>query len=268
MKRVLEVGKDVKIRGAGTLAYALSQSYVVGFLVALATAAIIFLLADRSAPLVKDFFGLEGVSLPHTATVGWFPLTMALNWLLDHIPGIRRIHLDLEGMKKRLGIWGEPVVIGLLLGVILAILARAPLFFEDVGANVAFALLLGMQMAAVIVLLPRMVEALKEGLLPLVQEIRAFLARKFPGRKIYLGLDASLALGHPAVLILGLVMVPLTLLLALGLGALGVNRMLPFADLGLTSFLYDLVCGSSPGQSLSGSPYRVSRHGPDSFHRY
>ncbi|GFP30933.1 PTS transporter subunit IIC, partial [Candidatus Hakubella thermalkaliphila] len=87
-----------------------------------------------------------------------------------------------------------------------------------------------------------------------------------PGRKIYLGLDASLALGHPAVLILGLVMVPLTLLLALGLGALGVNRMLPFADLGLTSFLYDLVCGSSPGQSLSGPAYRHSHYGLNSYH--
>jgi hypothetical protein len=83
-------------------------------------------------------------------------------------------------------------------------------FLEDVGANVAFILLLGIQMAAAIVLLPRMVEVLKEGLLPLVQEIRAFLARRFPERKIYLGLDASLALGHPAVLILGLLMVPLT----------------------------------------------------------
>ncbi|GFP41301.1 PTS system, galactitol-specific IIC component [Candidatus Hakubella thermalkaliphila] len=234
---------------AGTLAYALSKSYVVGLLVALATAAIIFLLADRSAPLVKDFFGLEGVSLPHTATVGWFPLTMALNWLLERIPGIKRIHLDLEGMKKRLGVWGEPVVIGLLLGVVLAILARAPLFFEDVGANVAFTLLLGMQMAAVIVLLPRMVEVLKEGLLPLVQEIRAFLARKFPGRKIYLGLDASLALGHPAVLILGLLMVPLTLLLALGLGALGVNRMLPFADLALLPF-FMIWCVAPHGGNL------------------
>jgi PTS system galactitol-specific IIC component len=81
-----------------------------------------------------------------------------------------------------------------------------------------------------------MVEVFKEGLLPLVEEIGAFVARKFPGRKIYLGLDASLALGHPAVLILALLMVPLTLLLALGLGALGVNRMLPFADLALLPF--------------------------------
>jgi PTS system galactitol-specific IIC component len=107
MKSVLEVDKDVKTRGAGTLAYALSESYLVGLLVALATAAIIFLLADHSAPLVKDFFGLEGVSLPHTATGDWFPLTMALNWLLERIPGIKRIHLDLEEMKKHLGLWGS-----------------------------------------------------------------------------------------------------------------------------------------------------------------
>jgi PTS system galactitol-specific IIC component len=93
------------------------------------------------------------------------------------------------------------------------------------------------------------VEVLKEGLLPLVQEIRAFVARKFPGRKIYLGLDASLALGHPAVLIIGLVMVPLTLLLALALGALGVNRLLPFADLALLPF-FMIWCVAPHGGNL------------------
>ena len=58
-------------------------------------------------------------------------------------------------MKERFGIFGEPVLIGFIIGAVIGLLAGQP--FGEILA-------LGINMAAVMVLLPRMVSLLVEGL--------------------------------------------------------------------------------------------------------
>lgn len=50
-------------------------------------------------------------------------------------------------------------------------------------------------MAAVMVLMPRMVKILMEGLLPVSESAREWLNKRFGDREIYIGLDAAVALG-------------------------------------------------------------------------
>jgi PTS system galactitol-specific IIC component len=80
-------------------------------------------------------------------------------------------------------------------------------------------------------LLPRVVSILVEGLVPLTEAARHFAAQHFPDRDLYIGLDAADLMGFKNIISVGLIMVPITLALAVGMALLGLNRVLPLADL-------------------------------------
>ncbi len=89
---------------AGGLVEVATGSRTLGVIAACATAAIIFKLADWTAPAAGRHFGLPGVSLPHTETVNWAPLMYALERIESRIPGFNRLSLDPEAIRRRLGL--------------------------------------------------------------------------------------------------------------------------------------------------------------------
>jgi len=93
-------------------------------------------------------------------------------------------------------------------------------------------------MAAVMVLLPRMVALLMEGLIPLSEAARGFLQTRSAGMEIYIGLDSAIAIGHPTSIATALLMVPITLILAVILPG---NHVLPFGDLATIPFMVAMM---------------------------
>ena len=75
-------------------------------------AVVVLKLADWSAPLVQKYFGLEGISLPTLSSVVFFPVGLLVDKIIDHIPGLNRIHIDPETVQKKFGIFGEPMMVG------------------------------------------------------------------------------------------------------------------------------------------------------------
>lgn len=193
-------------------------------LCALIHAVVTFKLADWTAPAVGSFLELPGVCLPHAETVAWAPVCYALNRVWDKIPGLNKVDVTGDTLKKKLGFIGEPMFLGLVLGLIIGALA---------GYDSKQVILTGVNMAAVLVLLPRMVSLLMEGLMPISEGARNFIQKRFPGKEVYIGLDAAVATGHPTVVTVSLIMIPITLALAI---ILPYNRLLPYADFAVLPF--------------------------------
>lgn len=229
-----------------------TTALVIAIAVSLIGAAMTFKLADWTAPIVQKFFELPGVSLPHMETVTWAPVGYAVNWLVDRTPGLKNWYADPETIKKRFGVLGETMVVGTVIGFIIALLAFGPTLGSDLGGSVAKILNTSISLGAVMMVLPRMVAILMEGLLPMSEGAREFITKKFPGRKIHIGLDAAVAIGHPANVATGLILVPLAILIAVILNAIGVNRMLPFADLAILPFYAIWAVGWSKGNIIRG----------------
>lgn len=225
---------------AGSVAYYKFNSMFMGLLVGCITAVIIFKLADWTAPAAEHHFGLPGVSFPHTESVNFAPLMYALNKVEDKIPGFNKLNANPETIQKRFGIFGEPIMMGVILGIILGILG---------GYDLAGILDLGIKLAAVLVILPRMVSLLMEGLMPISEGSREFIQKRFPGKEIYIGLDAAVVVGHPAAMAISLIMVPITILLA---AVLPYNRMLPFADLAGICYVTVWAVAASRGNIVRG----------------
>jgi PTS system galactitol-specific IIC component len=237
----------------GALVQASTGSVWLGVAAACLTAIIIFKLADWTAPAVEKHFGLKGISLPHTETVNWAPFMYALERIEQRIPGFNKLHVDPGDIRKRFGILGEPVVMGAVLGLVIGAFGGWPALRAGgegaLGAFVRNTLTLAVAMAAVLVILPRMVAILMEGLIPVAEGAREFIQKRFPGRAVFVGLDAAVVIAHPAGMAVALLLVPISLLLALVLPG---NRMLPFADLAVLAFYIIWGVAASRGNIVRG----------------
>lgn len=234
----------------GALVHAATGSLVLGLLAAALTAVVILKLADWTAPAVEHHFGLSGISLPHTETVNWAPMMYALDRLTRKLPWIGSVQADPASIRKRLGLLGEPILMGALLGVLIGALGAWPLWkAHSYGLAVKQVLRLSITMSAVLVVLPKVVAILMEGLIPLSEGAREYLGKRFPGRKFLIGLDAAVVVGHPANMAVALLCVPLMLVLAM---VLPNNRMLPFADLAALPFYILWSVAAARGNIVRG----------------
>jgi galactitol PTS system EIIC component len=234
----------------GAIVHAATGSFVFGVLAALVTAVVVFKLADWTAPAVEHHFGLPGISLPHTETVNWAPLMYALERIEQRIPGLSRWEADPAAIRRRFGLLGEPVLMGAILGAILGALGSAPfLRAGQYGAAFKDTATLAVSMSAVLVVLPKVVAILMEGLIPVSEGAREYLQKRFPGRDVLIGLDAAVVIGHPANMAIGLLSVPLILVLAVVVPG---NRMLPFGDLAALPFYVLWGVAASRGNMIRG----------------
>jgi len=231
----------------GSLVAIVSKSVGMGLVAAAVAAAWALFLADWTAKAIQGFYKVPGISIPHLTTAPGVPFAIAVNWVIEKIPGVNKVEADPDHIQKRFGVFGDPVVLGLVIGLVLGILA-----FYNAGSFTAVlvnVLKTAMNLAAVMLLLPRMVQILMEGLIPVSEAAREFMKRRATGRDIYIGLDSAILIGHPAAISTALLLVPIAILLSLILPG---NQVILFADLAVIPFV---VAGFAP--IMHGNIFRM-----------
>ena len=223
----------------GSIVAIITDNIMLGFAAAVINEVVVLILGDVTAPQVEKSLGMPGVSLPHGFTAAFAPIAMFVNWVIDKIPGVRDINIDVESMQKKFGVFGEPIFVGTIIGIVIGCVA----YFDtaDIAGSATTILTLGVSLGAVLVLIPRMAALLMEGLLPISDAASAFIQKHFQNRgKIYIGLDSAVGVGHPVTLSLALILIPVMLLLAVVLQPLG-NQVIPFGDLSTATYMLVLI---------------------------
>ncbi|WP_309598607.1 PTS transporter subunit IIC, partial [Klebsiella pneumoniae] len=87
-------------------------SYWIGILGVVVHAAFVYKLGDWFAKDTRDFFGLEGIAIPHGSSAYLGPVAVLVDTIIDKIPGLNRIHFSADDIQKRFGPFGEPVTVG------------------------------------------------------------------------------------------------------------------------------------------------------------
>jgi galactitol PTS system EIIC component len=223
----------------GSLVSIVTNSLVYGLIAAALAAAFALFLADWTAKAVQSFYNLPGISIPHLTTAPGVPFAILVNWVFEKIPGLRDLKADPDTIRRKWGLFGEPVILGLVIGLILGILAYAFKVPEGQTVLTTISLILGvgMNLAAVMLLLPRMVAILMEGLIPVSEAAREFMQKRATDREIYIGLDSAILIGNPAAISTALVLVPIAILLSIILPG---NKVILFADLAIIPFVVAL----------------------------
>lgn len=222
----------------GVMVYFVTQNIALGVGAAVVMAVVTFKMSDWSQPMVEDFFGIPGVSLPTVSALSSLVIAWPLNWLLDQIPFMRKSKFTIRDAQKYLGFFGDSMIMGLIIGIAIGVLA---------GYDLTAVLQLGVSMSAVLVLIPKMTSLFMEGLMPISDAAQQWSQKKFSGRKLFIGLDAAVVVGNPDVITTALIIIPLTIAMALVLPG---NRVLPFADLAVVPFRVAMVVALTRGNLL------------------
>lgn len=213
---------------SGSICYALTKNLFFALTMAAINLIVITVIADRTAPLCEKFLGLKGISFPHGLAASFAPIAYVLNWIIDLIPGVNKIKIDEKKLNQKIGIFGDPVIVGLIVGVFLGVLGFGftSMSMQD---KIGKIITVGVTIAAVLVITPKMAAILMEGVMPISEGIQNFIQNKFnKKRKLYIGLDCAAAIGNPVVLSVSVLLIPITIILALILPG---NEFLPLVGL-------------------------------------
>ena len=191
----------------GAMAYALTGNIAVGIIVTLAASVLSLVLGQIVAKPWQEFFGLEGTTCSTLSYIGTtFPLAMLFNKIIDHIPGLNKIDINMEKIESKLGFFGDPAVIGLVVGILLGIITK-----QDFGTTLSIA----MGISAVLILIPRMVTVMMEGLTGIGNAAKAYMNKKMgDDAEIYIGMDIALGLGDPCCITSTVIAIPCVILMA------------------------------------------------------
>jgi PTS system galactitol-specific IIC component len=207
--------------------------YSVG--VGLVLGVFVLVAADWTQPAVEETFDTPGISIPHGLSAPFAVAAIPIHWAVDKTP-LGNMEADPDAIQDRLGLLGEPIFLGLVIGLVIGIAAYSNALFVAenwytiLGAGVAF--------AAVMHILPMMVGILMEGLNPLSQSIRDYMTSRFEGRDMAIGLDSAILIGHESVIASSLLIVPIAIVMSVILPG---NEVLWGVDLATFPFMFALM---------------------------
>ncbi len=190
----------------------------------ISTSVIVFILllklTEWAAPAVNKAMDMDGICIPHLSGIIHYPLALVGNSIIDKIPGLNKIEADPKTMQNKLGLLGEPMIIGFIIGLLLGISAGYE-FKEILAVAIKF--------SAVILILPKMGGILGQSLIPISEGMKTFMEKKLPNMgKTYIGLDVAVLFGLSANIVTALLLIPTSILLAIILP--GVS-FIPLGDL-------------------------------------
>ncbi|MBQ5779172.1 MAG: PTS sugar transporter subunit IIC, partial [Paludibacteraceae bacterium] len=194
--------------------FAMGQSLLWGFFAAIVCYVITLVLADYTASKFQKFYDkMDGISIPQPFSAGFVPYAIGLNWLMDRIPGFSKLDIDAEGLKKKFGILGEPLFLGVIVGAGIATLSCKS--WNEIVDNIPMILGVGIKIGAVMELVPRITSLFIEGLRPISDATRELIAKKFKNSSgLNIGMSPALVIGHPTTLVVSLLLIPVILFLS------------------------------------------------------
>ena len=228
----------------GAVVYFATESIWYGFFAAIICFVITLVMADLTTRKFQSYYkDLEGISIPQPFCQGFVPFAEGLNWCMDRIPGFSKLDIDAEGMKKKFGVLGEPLLLGVLVGILIGCLSCRS--WGEIVDRIPYILGLGIKMGAVMELIPRITSLFIEGLKPIAEATKDLVSRKFKNSAgINIGMSPALVIGHPTTLVVSLLLIPCTLLLAVVLPG---NEFLPLASLAGMFYVFPAVLPVTKG---------------------
>jgi PTS system galactitol-specific IIC component len=188
----------------GALLQNTNHSFLLSMLATLLIGIYCIKLSDWTSPYVKKECGLEGITVSPVSVVGLLPYAVTVNILLDKIPWIKRLQFNANKTTNRLEIFGEPMIIGVLVGIFLGFLAEYDIkSLSELCINIA----------AVMFLLPHCGTLIGNGMEPFSKNLKVRITKLFPNKKdLVIAIDSAVLFQNKSVIVTGIILMPIAIL--------------------------------------------------------
>jgi len=236
-----------EILGAAIAFYALkalgwsdAAAGIAGIVIGLVTLFLVLKGGDLLGPAWQEYYGLPGTACCNSDAYLSWGIGYGVCWLLDRIPGVNKIDIDGKFLSEKFGTFGETSVITFFCGILLSVIAGV---VSGSWLDASTVISMSVTLAACIILVPKMVGLLMEGLVPISNAARKFFKKALgDDYDIYIGMDEALYLGDETGIQVSVIMIPLALALAFLPGV----KVFPIASLG--SLCYTTCAMSMPAK--------------------
>ena len=220
----------------GAIAFVVTGSYAAGIGGMILHAVITYKMGDLWADTLSEYFGMRGLTVPHGTSAYMAPFAVLTETAVEHIKPLREIDLTADTLQEKIGVFAEPSIAGFVIGTIIGLLA---------GFRVPESLVCGVKMGAFMLLIPRVVKCIMDGLLPISERAKELMHSRFgEDADFFIGLDPAILLGDPEVVTAGILFIPITLIIAILIPG---NRILPFGDLATIGFFIAIAVAVHKG---------------------
>lgn len=185
----------------------------------------VLLFAEMLAPCFSTYYNYPGCALTAPHHVEGVPFYVIINFLMNKI-GLNKVDINLKTVQKKLGMFGEPMVLGLCIGALLGVIGN----FNSLGTLAAWGEITSAAIAtaAVMAIFPKIASLFAAAFTLLTESIKGVAKKHGKNRQWYMAVNDATGYGEPATIMVGTLMIPIMLLLAFLLPG---NRALIMVDL-------------------------------------
>lgn len=235
----------------GTMAYAATGNFILSFAFMVFVLLYSLIMSEVVAERWSEYYRVKNATINSIHNIETLIPALVLDPLWNLI-GINKVKLNPESLKTKLGIFGEPMTLGFLLGMIIGILGS----LKNLASLEAWGGILGfaMSLAAVMTIFPLITGVFASAFGSLAEAVEKNKKRESEEedgladkKRWFIAVDDGVGFGEPATIIAGLILVPIMVLISLILPG---NRALPVVDLIAIPFMIEAMIAVSKGNIL------------------
>lgn len=223
----------------GSMIYALTKSMALAMACMVVQLLYIMLFSEVVAKRWSNHYQYPNCCMTAPHHMESVPFALFMNWLLGLI-GFNKIKLNASTIQKKFGMFGEPMFIGLVVGLIIGVIGN----FSALGQLSAWGSVtsVAISTAAVMAVFPKVGGIFASAFTSLTDAYKSKAAKSGEGREWYLSVNDAAGYGEPNTLVTGTLLIPIILGLSFVLPG---NSMLPMADLVALPYMVEVfVCVS------------------------
>ena len=206
-------------------------SFALGVAAAVVCNLVVLLIADIIAPSLQEFNGYDNLTLT-SVPQGGAPFAMIVRWVVMKLK-IKTRPISAESLQEKFGFWGEPLSIGLVVGILIAVLGST----QNLGEVGTWAGILAtaITIAGVMVIYPSVSGLFVKGLIPLSQSMQARARAGQTNRKFFhVAMDPAVFFGNGDNMAAALILIPIVFFTSLVMPG---NKILMLADIPAMAFM-------------------------------
>jgi len=223
----------------GSMVYLATGSIWLGFACMIVQMLFTQVFAEMIQKRWSNYYRYPNCTIASLHTVSIAPYAILMDWILNKF-GLYKIKSNPQVFRKRLGFLGEPMTLGLILGLFIGIVGNlAELNKLSSWGQIATC---GIATAAVMAVFPK-ISSIFAGSFTAITESSKKTAKGTKG-EWYLSVNDAAGYGESATLITGIILMPIMLLVAFILPG---NETLPMIDLVALPYLIQPIIAVSNG---------------------